>query len=472
MRKIILFELNEVPFKVIDTFCSWRPNSALARLLPRMQQYETTAEDSKLSPWTTWPTVHRGVSDRTHMIHEFGQELEEVNTEFPAIWEILEGQGVSTGVCGSLHTYPVPAHHGKYSFFVPDTFAAGIECIPEELSTFQDFNLAMVRESGRNVSRKIDIRRALSVLINSRKLGLRPETYLDVGMQLLGETVQSWRHIRRRTYQAVLIFDLFMKQLQEKSPAFSTFFTNHVASSMHRYWAATFPNDYVSSEFSEEWSNTYRNEIDWTMSKFDQFLQRLVLFVDQHPEYVLWIATSMGQAATVAKEVETQLMLTDLPRFMRKMGLLDTEWERRPAMIPQVNVVAKPHAQQRLRAALSELLIDGKPLLVEEHEGGFFAMSFGYTNLHERSPEAIFRNQKIPFTELGLAITRIDDKCGATAYHIPSGSLLVYDPQFRGGSRGRLEISTRSIAPAILRNFELPVPSYMDASSSPLLLIN
>jgi hypothetical protein len=59
-RKTILFELNEVPFRVLDQFCKWQPQSALAKQLPTCFQYDTrTQEISSLSPWITWPSVHR-----------------------------------------------------------------------------------------------------------------------------------------------------------------------------------------------------------------------------------------------------------------------------------------------------------------------------------------------------------------------------------------------------------------------------
>ena len=35
-----------------------------------------------------------------------------------------------------------------------------------------------------------------------------------------------------------------MKQLELHKPSFSNCFTNHVASAMHRYWAAIFPEDF------------------------------------------------------------------------------------------------------------------------------------------------------------------------------------------------------------------------------------
>src|SRR6516164_8196265 len=61
-QKVIFFELNEVPFRILDEFCRWRPDSNLAKLLPRCTQFETVTEDEgHLSPWVTWPSLHRGI---------------------------------------------------------------------------------------------------------------------------------------------------------------------------------------------------------------------------------------------------------------------------------------------------------------------------------------------------------------------------------------------------------------------------
>ena len=67
--KIILFELNEVPFKVIHHFSKLYPESSLAKIFSKSKKYETYAEDKgHLSPWVTWPTVHRGVTNEKHFI--------------------------------------------------------------------------------------------------------------------------------------------------------------------------------------------------------------------------------------------------------------------------------------------------------------------------------------------------------------------------------------------------------------------
>src|SRR5688572_12717606 len=107
--KIIFFELNEVPYRIIHLFCRLYPNSNLATVFNKGRKFETFAEDQgHLSPWVTWPTVHRGVSNEKHFTSDFGQDINDQEKEFPPLWNILAQEGVKVGVFGSLHTYPLP----------------------------------------------------------------------------------------------------------------------------------------------------------------------------------------------------------------------------------------------------------------------------------------------------------------------------------------------------------------------------
>jgi hypothetical protein len=469
-RKIILFELNEVPRRILDEYCGWHPSSEFARRYQTCSRYETITEDvGHLSPWLTWPTLHRGVNNERHRIVDFGQSTRDADAEYPPLWQILTDAGVSTGVGGSLHTYPLPKLLHNYSFYLPDTFAPGNECFPELLETFQAFNLAMARESARNVSGKVAWRGAIDLLRRAPELGFTPATFLSLSRQLLEERMKPERKIRRRTYQSVLAFDIFMQQLRKSKPAFSTFFTNHVASSMHRYWAATFPHDYDDMPYSPAWISTYGQEIDFAMGVAAEQLLRVFRFADQNPSYIVCVASSMGQAATMARPVETQLYVKDPMRFMEVLGFASDAWRQMPAMVPQFNVVVPPHRQEELAARLDALRVAGEPVTYRLASEGFVSIDFGQENLPSGA-DARLAGQPRSFGELGLETIVIQDKSGSCAYHISEGILLVYDPlDLRTKARAAESVSTLEIAPSIMANFGLEARPYMRPSSQALL---
>ena len=125
-RSVILLELNEVPYKIIDYYCEQRPDSALARNLGRCLQYETISpeEELQLHPWCTWPTLHRGVDSNSHGILRLGQNLGAINEQYDSIWSLLADAGVKTGVFGPFNSNPLPADHEKYAFYIPDVFGS------------------------------------------------------------------------------------------------------------------------------------------------------------------------------------------------------------------------------------------------------------------------------------------------------------------------------------------------------------
>jgi hypothetical protein len=460
-KKIILFELNEVPWRVIDDFIRHQPTSCLARLLPRMHTFETYAEDTALSPWVTWPTLHRGVNDERHTISDFGQDLAEINAVYPSLWEITAQHGIPTGVCGSLHSYPLPQRVADYAFYIPDVFAAGSECFPEHVQAFQDFNLRMSRASARNVAANVPWQSALRVLASASTLGFQPGTLLDVGKQLLAERLAPTRRVRRRTYQVVLAFDIFWRQLTRTRPAFSTFFTNHVASSMHRYWAAQYPGDYSAMNYPTDWIATYQGEIAWTMSRFDRMLQRLWNFADANPGYALWVATSMGQAATQADAVQTQLYLHDVATFMHRLGFQSQDWDVRPAMLPRVIVAMRNGTADAFAAKLNGIQIaDRGPLPWRHLAHDVFRLHPGALQ-NVRETFCRIDGEQVPFAELGFRNVEVEDSAGQSAYHVPQGVLLIYDPSGDPRLRRRQAIPTTAVAPMLLADLGVPLPSYM-----------
>ena len=95
----IVYELNEVPKRLFEFYGDLYPDSAFSKLRSRSKLFETHAADiGSLSPWITWPTMHRGVSNVDHGISDLGQDLTEVNKDFPNVFNHLVRHDVKVGV--------------------------------------------------------------------------------------------------------------------------------------------------------------------------------------------------------------------------------------------------------------------------------------------------------------------------------------------------------------------------------------
>lgn len=457
MSKIILFELNEVPLKIVDYYINMRPNSWLANNYDRLKKFETYTENGgHLSPWNTWPTLHRGVTNEKHFISDFNQNLTEVDKEFPSIWRILAENKIKTGVFGSLHSYPPPEKQGHYSFYVPDVFAAGKECFPKNVELFQDINLKLSRKSSRNVDSSIPYKDMIKLFGKVGSLGFQFGTMKDIGSQLLQERKDKWKSVRRRTFQTILSFDVFYKLLVKQQPDFVSFFTNHVASSQHRYWAATFPNEYKNLQYDKDWIGTYENEIIFTMDKTDQMLTKLAKFVDKHPSYKLLITSSMGQEAVESEPTETQLYIKNHTKFFEMLGFTSDEFEFLPSMLPQFNYLVKN--EDVFVEKIESLKINGASIKYRALGEGRFSLDLGQPNLKETT---ITLNEKIIDLDIsGLENVIIEDKSSATAYHIPEGHCYIYHPSYVKSEMQNEQISTLEFLPTFLQNFALEIPEY------------
>jgi len=466
IRRFILFELNEVPLRVVRHFAERNPGSAFGKILEKGRHWTTvTPDQGHLSPWITWPTLHRGVSSDRHGIAALGQDVSATDANFPAVWRILAEAGRRVGMFGSLHSYPPPGNLDAYDFYVPDTFAAGPEAKPAELAAFQQFNLHMVDRSGRNVSGELPVRQALPFLLRSLPAGIRPATMGKIARQVASERIWRHRTARRRTIQSLLAFDLFLAQLQSKKPDAAFFFTNHVASSMHRYWPATFTGDYQATKWSNEWIQRFAGEVDYVMGEADQMLGELLAFADRNPEYVVLVASSMGQAAVdeANRQISTEVLLRDMDKFLEAIGV-EGGWQRRRTMEPTYTLAFDEESSaDACMAGLARLKIAGKPIDYRRLDARGVEIVLGHSNISDEDLTITIGNRSVTPQDVGIANVPIEDEVGAAAYHIPEGMLLVYDPRNEWRAPHKEDpVSTTSIAPTLLELQGIRPPAYMD----------
>lgn len=470
-RRVIFFELNEVPWRILDDHVAAHGDSALADTLRASRQFTSVAPDvGHLSPWITWPTVHRGVSNEHHGFTDLGQDASEADRRYPPYWALAQRAGHSVGVFGPLHTHPLPTDVERYEFWLPDTFASDDAAHPASLRPFQAFNLAMARASARNVDTSIDVKGALAFLGRAPFQGLRPATVATIASQLVDERRRPWTRVRRRSLQSVLAFDLFFHQLRRRRPALSVMFTNHVASALHRYWAARYPDDYdpATYAFDDAWQQRYRSEIDSAMGHADRMVGRLRSFVDRDPRHLLVVASSMGQAAAQGTPVRELLLLRDAASLARAAGLVDGTWEQRAAMDPKVSIaVHDQDSADRLRVFLEALKVGGRDVLFSFDDKRLCSMEFGQADA--AIGEVTVGDRAVEPDEVGLARVSIEDEAGSSGYHTPEGSLWVYDPTRPTVTRGptgkddRPRVPNTAIAPAVLRAIGVtPPPHHCD----------
>src|SRR5688500_8595600 len=240
---VVLYELNEVPWRVVDWYVRERPRAALASVLRSAETFTSiTHDEGELQPWVTWPSLHRSVYNVTHGIRYINQDLSSARA-YPPLWEKLARAGKRVAVFGSLQSYPPPSDP-QYAFYVPDTFAPGPETLPERYACFQRVNLRQT-QADRAYAKPVEIDG--SVVTDVAKLlanGLRLRTAARLAAQLVRERVDPLHRSRRAILQAPVAFDVFRHALSRATPEFCTFFTNHVAGIMHRYWKYAFPEDF------------------------------------------------------------------------------------------------------------------------------------------------------------------------------------------------------------------------------------
>lgn len=440
--------------------------SSFAKILRVGRRWDTfTPDQGHLSPWITWPTLHRGVPSSEHHIAALGQDVSDSDRRFPPLWTILAAAGRRVGMFGSLHTYPLPADLENYDFYLPDTFAAAPEAKPATLEAFQKFNLLMVDRSGRNVSNELPVREAVAFLLKSLPAGLRAATLSKIALQVASERMWSHRTARRRTIQSVIAFDLFLAQLRSKKPDATFFFTNHVASAMHRYWPATFTDDYRATKWSHDWVQRFSGELEYAMGEADHMLSDLIAFADANPEYLLFVSGSMGQAAvdTPERQITTEVLLRDTDQFLAALGV-EGSWQRRRTMEPTYTIsFEKPESADGFMDAISRVKIAEQQVKHRRLDGHAVEMTLGQSNIADEQLTVTIGNRTVTPAEAGLANVPIEDEVGAAAYHVPEGMLLAYDPRSNWkGRAGPEPVSTTRIAPTLLRLQGIEPRPYME----------
>lgn len=428
VRPVLLLELNEIPWRLLDWAIARKRWKHVERFFSRARTYTTISHDvGELSPWITWPSLHRGMNNTEHNIRYLGQDV--ATFRGVPLWEEYRSRGLSVGVFGSMQSWP-PIAPGEGGFYVPDTFAHDAQCIPSYLEPLQQFNLDLVRKNGRVVRREgFSPKRIARLLPSLLKAKIRPGTALKILEQLVSERVDQVRLSRRPIFQTVLFWDVF-KSLYNPThpPVFSSFFTNHIAGVMHRYWDDVFPEDFPEKDPHEP--HPYRATMEFSWDITDSILRDVLTFQRENPELLLVLATSMGQEAVHRDYEGYSAAVEQVSKLLACAGKKPEQYRQLLAMVPQIAVeIPDTETRKCLQTQLLEAkTVSEASLFRVEEEGKTLSITIVSPRKadvlagHFTMPDRSGSSHRFSWEQAGIIMHEIE---AGTAYHIPEGILAV-----------------------------------------------
>lgn len=449
LRSVLLYELNEVPWSIIDHYVALKPSSTLSGVLNKAATFTTIDEDPvSLQPWRTWPTFHRSMYTPDHGSRDLGQDPSTFAGE--AMWDTASDAGKRVGLFGPMQSWP--PRHFPGGFHVPDTFARSPATHPASLSRFQEFNLSMTQENSFSSDQNLGARQLVGAGVDMVTKGLTPRSVIDIASHLVRERRDARHRGARSMMQVIPSFDLFWRLHRRTRPDLSIFFTNHVAGMMHRYWGDGIEG-YDDAGYTPD-KEVFGTFVVAAMDLFDGHLSRMVAYAENHPSTVVVVASSMGQAAIPYRKVQTTYLLSNPQKLLDALGLRGSEGL---AMYPRTSfefateeeagtaVPALQSVQSELGPMFYDFGVAGRTLSVGINVPD--EMTSLPTSLHYLRPSG--EVAPAPLDELGFEIR---DRLGGgnTAYHIPEGVFFAHGEGVESDAT-RCEVSVLDAAPSLLR---------------------
>ena len=329
-KSLVVYELNELPLSVFEWYADKNPDSAFAWFLKKGYIYSTEAtDDGELHPWTSWPSVHYGVDSTVHQIRTISQKVPN-NLQGNSIWEILLSKKISVGLFGTLQLAPVlTGEHVR--FHIPHFFADNAITNPECLRKFQEFNLLMV---GSNNLTPTPFRPG-SVLQFCRLIFIGT-IGLPAALRAAGHVIKEFFNgkykQRRSVVHSELCFDVFSSLLHRFKPEYATFFTNHVASAMHRYWGDLFGSSSPQSTHKPQDFRAYT--LYKALKTADRQINKLIKRQNQVGGDIM-IVSALGQESVNWGDNRGQLVLRDQSKFIDMLEL-ESKAKVLPSMHPDI----------------------------------------------------------------------------------------------------------------------------------------
>lgn len=455
-RKILLLEINEITWNLIDPFIEAGKLPTFAKLKNDGTWAAPMSVDlpPQLDPWITWTTLYTGRTQAEHNVFHLQQPPETIKAK--RIWETCREANLRVGVFGSLGSYPPQQVEG---FYVPDTFAPDYATFPAELSPIQKLNLTYTR-SVRLENDEDGLAFKAKLGKDLLRLGLSLKTCTRILRQLAREKIAPDKRWQRVVLQPAVNFDFFTRLYRQHKPDFASFHTNHVAHFQHTYWKAMQPELFPQPTTEKE-RETYGKAIEFGYQSADELLQRAIDLCDENT--VLVVASSMGQKPFIndlkkGKQIGQIRSLDNLIEILGLKGQVKTL----STMSDQFNIYPNSaDAKQVAKQKLSAVYIDSpdRPMFFVNELDDFITVNLThYDEISEDSQCHFPENEE-------NKIFRYEDLVYQTGHsksgcHDPQGMLIIYGNGVKRGNKIE-DVDNLDIAPTLLTILGLPVTPEM-----------
>ncbi len=486
---VLFLELNEADPYWIDKLVADGKLPVFGRLLEQgvrlttsIPDFDTEADRAwrTITPWIIWPSVYTGMTPQEHGIIAFGQDTSPIQGR--CLWDVLDQAGVSTGVFGSLLSFP-PRNAGSARYYVPESLADDPDCFPDEARPVQAFCVYTSRNYSESFVRQSV--EATRLLLGSMRSGVRPGTVLRALAQIPAEIVRGDAQVPERAMlQSYVLTDAFRYLYARHRPAFATLHLNNVAYMQHRYWRAAEPD-----RFRDELSLTDQRFFETVAERrtyerrFAAWIERSLIWTDRllgellesaDDDTILLLCTALGQKPhDPVHEIHNPVV-----RLVREAELFAALGFPGVQVLTQMNPDVSITLPDEATAARAADVVRG--LYVHPGQGLFEV---------ERRGRQVFLELIMPRRQKGEALPPIRHTALAgfeapfarhvhehgtndqsTAQHREPGLLLAYS-KGRRLERRRAQIPVTDIAPTVLSWFGLPPQPWMKAAGSPAIAL-
>ena len=302
MKRLLLIELNEINFNLVNKYTKKYPKNFPNFIkLGKLKNFNTFSEFEyhELEPWIQWVSAHTGKKYKDHKIFRLG-DISKSNLE--QIFEKVESYGFNVG---SVSCMNVRNCLKTPSYFIPDPWTQ----TETDGSIYSNFiKSILVQTVNDNSISKISFKNIFLIIFIFFRF-IKIKDYFSFIKLAFSSYKKSWR---KALFLDYFIHKIHLGLFKEKKTDFSSIFFNSGAHIQHHY--------FFNSEFSE------KSNPDWYLDKkYDPFFEMLIIYEKIIGDYLefknveLIFATGLSQ-----KEFEKPVIywrLKSHANFLKKLNI-------------------------------------------------------------------------------------------------------------------------------------------------------